>query len=99
MNVELDSEILSPGSTAGFTISLEKDGIPADGEVAVFVVNKAVLDLKDHPVSSYQDVLTERNRAQHVNTVDSRSALAFESGYEPAFGFPNITHTQICDLT
>ena len=50
VSVQLDNHIVEPGATAGFTVTLtDANGRPVAGEVGVFAVDQAFLDLKPHP--------------------------------------------------
>jgi len=52
VTVQLDVPVLAPGSEAGLTVTLtDASGNPAAGEVAVFVVDRAFLDVAPHPPS------------------------------------------------
>ena len=48
--VTIDDAELTPGSSAGFTVELTDEyGAPVRGEVCLFAVDKAFLDVKPHP--------------------------------------------------
>ena len=50
VGIKVDTAITKPGQAAGFTVELKDAfGKPVSGEVAVFVVDKAFLDVKPHP--------------------------------------------------
>jgi hypothetical protein len=73
VTVSVDAAELTPGSPAGFTVKVtDADGAPVAGEVALFVVDKAFLDLKPHPaedlVAKFALDLTPGYRSGTSNT-------------------------------
>ena len=73
VGVTVDAAIAKPGKKAGFTVTLkDAAGNPVAGEVAVFVVDKAFLDIKPHPshdLNAKLDVdLAAGNRPMVSNT-------------------------------
>jgi len=81
VTVELEKKTVLPGEDVTVDITLEKDGVPISGEIAVFVVDKAVLDLLDHPVAKFNESLSSYTLADYYNVHDTRSEMATEVAY------------------
>lgn len=95
--VTIDAAVAAPGGTAGLSVELtDGQGMAVQGEITVFVVNKAALDLTPHPLSSYADVLVGRWHSSHVDTLDSRQRLALEQGW---VGSPAYQHSDLLIAT
>eukprot|EP01127_Copromyxa_protea_P019958 TRINITY_DN6582_c0_g1_i1.p1 TRINITY_DN6582_c0_g1~~TRINITY_DN6582_c0_g1_i1.p1 ORF type:complete len:1992 (-),score=234.88 TRINITY_DN6582_c0_g1_i1:99-6074(-) len=64
-SIELQSPVVLPGTPTEFTVRLTEPGnnVPFSGEVAVFVVDKAVLDLMPLPLTKFNETLA---RVNHV---------------------------------
>lgn len=81
VQISLQEEIAAPSTTSSFVVSVKQNGSPAPAEVAIFVVDKAVLDLVPHPILDYAGSLAERYLAQYYNMNDDRDSLSYETAY------------------
>jgi uncharacterized protein YfaS (alpha-2-macroglobulin family) len=84
VDVQVDEAELTPGSEAGFTIRLtDANGDPVAGEVAVFVVDKAFLDLQPHPsvdlLESFELNLKPGSLQSQSNTDGMVGGAAYEA--------------------
>jgi len=82
--IALDRDIVEPGKPAGFTVSVkDAQGSPVQGEIAVFIVNKAVLDLMPHPIVDATPVLRTQTPGSYFNgqVSDNRAGISLETSY------------------
>lgn len=61
VQIELQEAVTKPGQETEFTVRLRdpESKSPISGEIAVFVVDKAVLDLKPMPLSTFDEALAQ----------------------------------------
>ena len=79
MSVIVDDAELTPGSSAGLTVEIADENGAAVGEVCMFVVDKAFLDVKPHPpqdLASSFDLDLEPGVLSAVSNMDSLIAGA-----------------------
>jgi hypothetical protein len=84
INVSIDAEdIVVPGKSTQLTVNLTKDGKPVSGEVAIFIVDKSVLDLKPNPIPLYNESLSTYLINQYYLPMikDSRDRIASSAAY------------------
>jgi len=84
VTITKEKDVVAPGNRTSFTISLSKQGIPTSGEVAVFVVDKAVLDLKPIPDNFFNETLSQSSSILYDNDYsifDSRVTLVTKEDY------------------
>ena len=68
--------VATPGSTAGFTISVSNlQGEPVAAEVAVFVVDRAILQLREHAVHNLTKTFEQRLGGLSYQTKSSYQSL------------------------
>eukprot|EP01125_Pyxidicula_operculata_P000304 TRINITY_DN10363_c0_g1_i1.p1 TRINITY_DN10363_c0_g1~~TRINITY_DN10363_c0_g1_i1.p1 ORF type:complete len:2120 (-),score=451.00 TRINITY_DN10363_c0_g1_i1:124-6228(-) len=79
--ITVDKEILEPGDQSSFYVQITKDGSPVSGEVAVFIVDKAVLDLKEHPIPRYNESLSYFSLAQYFSISHDSKNWISDEGY------------------
>lgn len=83
LSLQPDKPVQTPGSKAGFTVQLQnKDGTPARGEVCVFAVDRAFLNLQPHDPVHLAKELVPSTRSEglrfshsHEHLVSSRGLL------------------------
>eukprot|EP01123_Difflugia_compressa_P012111 TRINITY_DN5072_c0_g1_i1.p1 TRINITY_DN5072_c0_g1~~TRINITY_DN5072_c0_g1_i1.p1 ORF type:complete len:1026 (-),score=194.89 TRINITY_DN5072_c0_g1_i1:48-3089(-) len=84
ITIDCPSQV-EPGKPMSIEISLSNGGKPVVADLAVFVVDKAVLDLKDNPIQylneSYQSVLHDHT---YFGTQSTFSSLVSLLGYKSA---------------
>lgn len=79
VNLQPRQGVWEPGQTVDFTVSLRNAaGANVAGEVAVFVVDKALFDLKSHPTKDLNEVY-RRDLADPTLLRDSREYLSTKS--------------------
>jgi len=82
IDVQVVSEdIVEPGQESSITIHLQANGQPTSGDVAIFMVDKAVLDLKPNPISFFNETLNSYTYLTTYTVTDSNSDLVSLSSY------------------
>ena len=85
VDVKVDAAVAKPGQKAGFTVALkDAAGNPVAGEVAVFVVDKAFLDVKPHPPQDVGAKLKVDLSAPYRSMVSNTDAMIGGAAYEAA---------------
>eukprot|EP01127_Copromyxa_protea_P014406 TRINITY_DN4004_c0_g1_i10.p1 TRINITY_DN4004_c0_g1~~TRINITY_DN4004_c0_g1_i10.p1 ORF type:complete len:1490 (-),score=239.07 TRINITY_DN4004_c0_g1_i10:1700-6169(-) len=81
VQIELASAVVTPGEASEFSVMLSNDrGRPVSGEVAIFIVDKAVLDLKPVPMTSYNESLSQAlSFSQEYFSSSSTSVVSFRT--------------------
>ena len=83
VSVTVDTAELTPGSSAGFSVELlDSTGAPVAGEVAVFAVEKAFLDLKPHPPQDLASDFEVDLMPGYLPVVSNARSLVGGSTYE-----------------
>ena len=80
LTVGVSAPVVAPGTRATLTVSLtDVDGRPAGGEVTLFVVDKALLAVRPHPLRNLSRELRPRLPRLHPSQTDTYQQLASPS--------------------
>jgi hypothetical protein len=80
----ITDDIVEPGKFTQLMINLTQEGNPVSGEVAIFIVDKAALDLKPNPIPFYNESLSNYWINQYYLSgmiTDSRDRIASSAAY------------------
>ena len=95
VTVQLDVPVLAPGSEAGLTVTLtDASGNPAAGEVAVFVVDRAFLDVAPHPPTDLLGEFELQLRPRRLSIVSNADRMIGGAAYERSKARDDILATQ-----
>jgi uncharacterized protein YfaS (alpha-2-macroglobulin family) len=81
VTVAPSQEVAQPGSTVTVSISLSSEGVPKEGEVALWLVDKALLELVPSPLPNITSVLYPQSYS-HVVVRDNRDAIFSRKVYQ-----------------